>query len=779
MNNGGLTLILKYNMHFLLRLVALKGSHFDGKKQLLDALRTRFPGGTVTLGTDVTSREVVDYWHALQEDYRSDVNKEERICLGTSSYGLQDHSNYWFLAPQLHIKNSKKLEEGDYIYFDPDDALHNYATVLDEHLLNLDSLLQATESFLGLATYFGCNFGQFLMAVPFTVARILRANKSDETWSESNIGLIFSTAKNCGKSLSLHLISKGQGIPVRRHLLILSGGNQNTSGTSDKKVHEVMAKTSLVVLVDDPLISQQLGEFLNQVQSGLLQGSTAFGMQAPRASLLISSNNKEVERVAGRVIRFNYNKEVCHDETDRTREAQLIDFMDNNKGLFVAWAIRFLPLWEEITEAHGDELRTLLRKALPHQQPRWVKGLMFCIMANMMIHASAKKALDVVGLLSNIVANNTKTQERPPFYFRIQNEAIDKLKDGPEKILTWLNPMTNVRISKDEELEPAFAFKSEVIGRFHSASRNEVAEEIKKSTVNGFSQTCSFARNETTTVDHIKKKDKEHCANAKAHKIPVQYLEPSFVKYVKYLTGINDNTADSSPPPVPDLTAETAITPVITEEDQDKLLLLYDTVANKVTTFSEKQPADESLSTTTVPSSAVLKALSPESRATYQKYTPKRQEAFEKGMLAGMKRARLSTEHMSTESTSQEHNNYRTPLVEGDGGPKARKSLFGPSLEVVESQEADDTGISIPESVPGTVGVFERTKGPSKKRSNKRKGRSQVCEKCGKADPPRDKETVVDWVGCDSCDCWFHNVCLGLKEINQEHWYCPSCDLNH
>lgn len=63
-----------------------------------------------------------------------------------------------------------------------------------------------------------------------------------------------------------------------------------------KKVLEVMSKTSLTVLVDDPLISQKLEEFLNQIQSGLLQGSASFGMQAPRASLLISSNNVEVER---------------------------------------------------------------------------------------------------------------------------------------------------------------------------------------------------------------------------------------------------------------------------------------------------------------------------------------------------------------------------------------------------------------------------------------------------------------------------------------------------
>ena len=63
-----------------------------------------------------------------------------------------------------------------------------------------------------------------------------------------------------------------------------------------KKVLEVMSNTSLTVLVDDPLISQKLEEFLNQIQSGLLQGSASFGMQAPRASLLISSNNVEVER---------------------------------------------------------------------------------------------------------------------------------------------------------------------------------------------------------------------------------------------------------------------------------------------------------------------------------------------------------------------------------------------------------------------------------------------------------------------------------------------------
>ena len=46
---------------------------------------------------------------------------------------------------QLHIHDSKKLEEDEYIYFDTDDALHKYATVLEEHLLHFPCLLKAIE----------------------------------------------------------------------------------------------------------------------------------------------------------------------------------------------------------------------------------------------------------------------------------------------------------------------------------------------------------------------------------------------------------------------------------------------------------------------------------------------------------------------------------------------------------------------------------------------------------------------------------------------------------
>ena len=74
-------------------------SSLDGRRQLLDVVRQRFPEGTVTLGAKATSREVLDYWHYLQ-DYRSHTEGQEiKVCLGTSHYGLQDSTDYWFPWP--------------------------------------------------------------------------------------------------------------------------------------------------------------------------------------------------------------------------------------------------------------------------------------------------------------------------------------------------------------------------------------------------------------------------------------------------------------------------------------------------------------------------------------------------------------------------------------------------------------------------------------------------------------------------------------------------------
>ena len=44
--------------------------------------------------------------------------------------------------------------------------------------------------------------------------------------------MIFSETRSIGRSESLFLIALGVGIPNRSHLMLLSGGDSNLSGTS-------------------------------------------------------------------------------------------------------------------------------------------------------------------------------------------------------------------------------------------------------------------------------------------------------------------------------------------------------------------------------------------------------------------------------------------------------------------------------------------------------------------------------------------------------------------
>ncbi len=54
-------------------------------------------------------------------------------------------------------------------------------------------------------------------------------------------------------------------------------------------------RTSMVVCIDDPKMTDQLAEFLLQVQGGFSQGSIK-GIVAPKSSILLTSNSKETDR---------------------------------------------------------------------------------------------------------------------------------------------------------------------------------------------------------------------------------------------------------------------------------------------------------------------------------------------------------------------------------------------------------------------------------------------------------------------------------------------------
>jgi hypothetical protein len=78
---------------------------FDGKQQLVSALRSGFPCGTLSLSAAVTNSLVVEYWEQLRRTYLKNVAEcggYTRKCFLTSYLGLQSDS-YWLLSSEVQF----------------------------------------------------------------------------------------------------------------------------------------------------------------------------------------------------------------------------------------------------------------------------------------------------------------------------------------------------------------------------------------------------------------------------------------------------------------------------------------------------------------------------------------------------------------------------------------------------------------------------------------------------------------------------------------------------
>jgi hypothetical protein len=85
------------------RQIALPVSAFDGKQQLLAALRNSFLCGTLSLSAAATNSLVIQYWEQLRMTYLKNVdegNSEPRKCFLANYLGWQS-DNYWLLSPKV------------------------------------------------------------------------------------------------------------------------------------------------------------------------------------------------------------------------------------------------------------------------------------------------------------------------------------------------------------------------------------------------------------------------------------------------------------------------------------------------------------------------------------------------------------------------------------------------------------------------------------------------------------------------------------------------------
>ena len=50
-----------------------------------------------------------------------------------------------------------------------------------------------------------------------------------------------------------------------------------------------------------------------------------------------------------------------------------------------------------------------------------------------------------------------------------------------------------------------------------------------------------------------------------------------------------------------------------------------------------------------------------------------------------------------------------------------------------------------------------------------------MCEECGRVYKDDNHSIRKSWMGCDSCDRWFHYHCVGLTRIPKGFWSCKYC----
>ncbi|KAJ1672664.1 JmjC domain-containing histone demethylation protein 1 [Spiromyces aspiralis] len=65
--------------------------------------------------------------------------------------------------------------------------------------------------------------------------------------------------------------------------------------------------------------------------------------------------------------------------------------------------------------------------------------------------------------------------------------------------------------------------------------------------------------------------------------------------------------------------------------------------------------------------------------------------------------------------------------------------------------------------------------------SSESEGDQQPCPRCPLS-PDLDADCYESWLQCDSCDMWYHSICVGLgeEEANRiDVFHCPACHDKH
>ncbi|XP_078385019.1 uncharacterized protein LOC144667472 [Oculina patagonica] len=766
-------------------LITLPASAFDGRQKFLDAIRITCKDSTINLGAFVNGSVIAEYAAHLKESYWSLFSEGEeagRDFFVATHLGHQA-DEYWILSEDVHIWRNKLLCGEDHRYLVMEDELRNFNLSLNERLLNWKALKETLKIYFELSMGFAQNVVPFSLATSFVVARILRnATAAEDVWTEGSIGLLYSKERCVGKSLTLQILALGQGIPRRSHRLFLSGGNQLSSGTSTKKVNESVARTSFVVMVDDPNISTQFGEFLLQAQGGLLQGSAQQGLTSAKGSILLSANSKEVSRIIGRVIRINYRGANENDalavDVDKLHN-ELLPLVQRNKGLLLAWSMRFMPIWDVLFETFVKNTTAILGRLLPQQQNRWTKGVSCVIFAFTLLRMSIGEEGVTEDAILEFANAADKEPSEPGFIFKLEQVIRERVQKEPSKILTWLNPCVNV--SSNGVYVKAFGLKSSVLEQTPHFTHLEMIEDLKSKVDQVTTSSMWFSKSDCSDAgldDLSKRSDKTQ--QHRGRKFPIAHFSPEIISLVKKACGLEKEGDGESR----DTQREDQYTDCLTASEQEIVKNLESLIKAKIEAMEDRcrEGQDDSGMQEILESIEVIqKGLTPRSKAILEKYTPRRLKAFQLGFECGSRKSGNDDSRISP-PTPATTNAGGSGTLSSEGGNKKTVGNT-PSAALLES--ADNTACKKRLFTEGAVGVLESqgavsSAGTQKSQPKHKKMRRYIYCICKEE---RSKEEENSMLVCETkarkhCPGkgYYHMTCLGLRSLpRQKIWLCDSC----
>lgn len=438
--------------------------------KFLEKTRKSFGGGTFNINEGALLER---YYLFLKEEYSEGVARQ---YFAAECIGLQQSKNdYWCLSSELHVRNGVILSKENQRFLFPNDLLYPYEVIIDRVLLEDNShCCNVCKRFIEASSVFGVNQISLKLATAFLLLRLLGIN-DEESWNESSIGLLHSSIdeRNVGKSLTLDLLAKGQGVATRKHPTMLAGGDQNQCGASVPVIRDTLSKTNLMVMIDDPVISTNLAELLLQVQSGLTMGSRNAGMTTPGGSLLLTSNSTVTQRAEGRVLVFQYRKAPFSAEAEQNLDAGVRAIAAQNKGFLLAWAINMKCAWQQLMPNIFADIKSVLDALFIKMQPRWTKGFGAVIATHAIFHASAGINPDTCKVVAEVLNQNQMVQKEDTIT-RLQRSILSKLETDESNVLTWLNP--TVKVAVKEKFVMSIGIKTSVLEGFAQVSLKSDAD---------------------------------------------------------------------------------------------------------------------------------------------------------------------------------------------------------------------------------------------------------------------------------------------------------------